>query len=533
MATQDLPEKQRPGHFLDFERSSLWRQREAHDYDPRARERTVSAPLLDEAQRKEAGLDDDTDETGRMRVIVELNILHRAGLSGAADSFRLLFRLFGDQPNAPQEPQPLTASYLTCKLSENELRTLAQRNSELESNLRPIFHIWPDFPVRPLIDKSVATIKGDAAGRAFDATGRGITWAVIDSGIDGGHEHFRTHKTLVDEDVRQLHIDFTVSDNRSDSALEDGYGHGTHVAGIIAGAFPIAADTPGNSAKPYALQRVSAGKDEFDFFSVGERFEERLVSDPTRLAGVAPRCKLVSLKVLDGKGQGHVSNVMRALQYIREELNSAPKLLRVQGVNLSLGYPFNAKWFACGQSPICVEVDRLVKSGVVVVTAAGNTGYGDVATQEGQRSTGMSLSINDPGNSDLAITVGATHRDSPHRYGVSYFSSKGPTGDGRSKPDILAPGESITSCATGEFLSAAAKNLSVPRNLVYVEQSGTSMAAPHVSGAIAAFLSIRQEYIGRPDDVKQIFMDSATSLGREPYFQGRGLVDLMRAIQSV
>jgi len=59
------------------------------------------------------------------------------------------------------------------------------------------------------------------------------------------------------------------------------------------------------------------------------------------------------------------------------------------------------------------------------------------------------------------------------------------------------------------------------------------MAASHLSGAIAAFLSIRREFILRPEDVKRIFMETATSLGRERYFEGRGLVDLMRAIQSV
>jgi subtilisin family serine protease len=67
----------------------------------------------------------------------------------------------------------------------------------------------------------------------------------------------------------------------------------------------------------------------------------------------------------------------------------------------------------------------------------------------------------------------------------------------------------------------------------YIDDSGTSMAAPHVSGAIAAFLSIRREFIGRPEKVKQIFLDNATSLGRERYFEGHGLVDLMRAIQAV
>jgi serine protease AprX len=68
---------------------------------------------------------------------------------------------------------------------------------------------------------------------------------------------------------------------------------------------------------------------------------------------------------------------------------------------------------------------------------------------------------------------------------------------------------------------------------LYVEDSGTSMAAPHVSGAVSAFLSIRREFIGQPEQIKQIFAGTATSLGREPYFQGGGLVDLMRAIQSV
>jgi serine protease AprX len=112
---------------------------------------------------------------------------------------------------------------------------------------------------------------------------------------------------------------------------------------------------------------------------------------------------------------------------------------------------------------------------------------------------------------------------------VSYFSSEGPTGDGRAKPDLVAPGERITSCAAGRALMAVNAK---PGEAVYVENSGTSMAAPHVSGVIAAFLSIRNEFIGQPEQVKQI-TTSATSLGRERYFEGRGLVDLMRAIQSV
>jgi serine protease AprX len=141
----------------------------------------------------------------------------------------------------------------------------------------------------------------------------------------------------------------------------------------------------------------------------------------------------------------------------------------------------------------------------------------------------MQVTINDPGNAELAITVGSTHRDMPHVYGVSYFSSKGPTGDGRMKPDLVAPGEKILSAATGKLLMDRAEG----KQCEYVEDSGTSMAAPHVSGVIAAFLSVRREFIGEPERVKQIFLGAATDLKRERSFQGAGLIDLMRAIQSV
>src|SRR5690606_27169388 len=93
------------------------------------------------------------------------------------------------------------------------------------------------------------------------------------------------------------------------------------------------------------------------------------------LRGVAPACRIVPLKVLDADGHGRTSDIIRALQYLHDEVNGDPRLLRVHGVNLSVGYEFDAEMFACGQSPLCVEVDRLVRSGVVVVVAAGNTGY--------------------------------------------------------------------------------------------------------------------------------------------------------------
>jgi subtilisin family serine protease len=116
------------------------------------------------------------------------------------------------------------------------------------------------------------------------------------------------------------------------------------------------------------------------------------------------------------------------------------------------------------------------------------------------------------------ITVGATHRFQPHSYGVSYFSSRGPTGDGRLKPDLVAPGEKITS--------------SVPDGKV-TTMDGTSMAAPHVSAAAALLMARYREFVGQPERIKQVLCENATDLGRERYFQGNGMLDVLRALQAV
>jgi len=391
--------------------------------------------------------------------------------------------------------------------------TDASLKARIESRrYRAIFHIWPDFEVSACITRSIATVKADAAQNSFSAHGGGITWAVMDSGIDKDHPHFKKYSNI--DPSSPLHKDFTAD---GAGPFDDANGHGTHVAGIIAGEWRVAPDTPLDK-RPKAVSRY-----------LNENGDIEL--QDTRLegaSGMAPRCQLVSLRVLDENGKGSVSNLIAAIAHVQEK-NGYGRRLAIHGVNMSLGYNFEPEWFACGQSPLCVEVDRLVKTGVVVVVAAGNTGYGTLKSSIGATAAGMGLTINDPGNADLAITVGSTHRDMPHVYGVSYFSSKGPTGDGRLKPDLVAPGEKIVSCATGILKAEGAKG----RECDYVETSGTSMAAPHVSGVIAAFLSIRGEFIGKAERVKELFISSATDLRRDRYFQGSGLVDLMRAIQSI
>ncbi|WP_210518995.1 S8 family peptidase [Hymenobacter terricola] len=391
-------------------------------------------------------------------------------------------------------------------------------NGSQKTGPRAIYHIWTDFKIRAQLNKSISTVKGDAAHAAYSAFGEDIVWAVMDSGIDQTHRHFAEHQNLALTSPLK-HTDFTgaaQAPNGDSAAVRDEAGHGTHVAGIIGGAWVPADDNDGPTV--YTRQRDDGGTVTYAPVPLKS------------IGGVASKCKLMSLKVLDENGDGEVSNLIAAIAMV-QDINGYGRHLLVHGVNMSVGYAFDPEWFACGQSPICVEVDRLVRSGVVVVAAAGNTGYGTAQSQfNGVISAGLPFTINDPGNAEMAITVGSTHREMPHTYGVSYFSSKGPTGDGRPKPDLVAPGEKILSCAAGTLLHDMTDQ---GLKCDYIEDSGTSMAAPHVSGVVAAFLSIRREFIGHPERVKEIFMSTATDLKREKYFQGAGLVDLMRAIQSV
>jgi serine protease AprX len=470
-------------------------------------------------------------------VMIELNLRYgvgsknarTVGVAGAIARVHELWKLVG----AGGDPEVVAEQYMSGELTQQQVQNIATADSAGgDWPERAIFRIWPDFEVRRQIDASCTTVKAVPAQRSFAAYGEGIVWAVIDSGVDSSHAHFQGDLVLDDPSVADLHHDFVSGSADPKMALIDEDGHGSHVAGIIAG----------------GLQHWKPKDEHRHAFAVEKRKNNGAVgsADPILVPrpvdidlvnGVAPLAKLVSLKVLGGFGDltARTARVMNALAYVRQKNADGGKMARIHGVNLSLGYGFLADWFACGQSPLCLEVNRLVLSGVVVVVAAGNSGY--VTLTESQSDVtefSAAITINDPGNAEKAITVGSTHRDSPHTNGISYFSSRGPTGDGRPKPDLVAPGERITSVAAGQNLKNI-ERAQFPDAVgapAYIEDSGTSMAAPHVSGAIAAFLSVQKEYLGQPDEIKQIFKSSATSLNRDPNFQGAGMVDLMRALQT-
>ncbi|HEX2162348.1 MAG TPA: S8 family serine peptidase, partial [Thermoanaerobaculia bacterium] len=235
------------------------------------------------------------------------------------------------------------------------------------------------------------------------------------------------------------------------------------------------------------------------------------------LHGVCPDIRLYDLRVLDPRGPNDEFTVLAALQFI-QYLNRQQELLTVQGANLSLSIRHEVTNYACGRTPVCDECERLVSSGVVVVAAAGNAGWDEELARAAAGAGYRTVSITDPGNAEAVITVGATHRDRPHTYGVSFFSSRGPTGDGRAKPDLVAPGEKITSTVPGGGTK---------------REDGTSMAAPHVSGAAALLMARHPELVGRPTRIKEILCRTATDLGRERHFQGAGMLDVLRALQSI
>lgn len=487
----------------------------------------IAVPLLRKLEVEES---DPTAEMTLYDVIIDVNYGYRPNREAALQRVYQLMSMAiesvpvedgRDRQVIDQQKTDLSQQYVFARLFAPAIRALARLDREYETVAEPdrtqpprraIHRIWPDFEVRALVHRSVRTIKADAAQASFAALGDGIVWAVADSGIDGGHLHFKDHENLT-KDPDDWHAAFTTDDT---DPLVDEFGHGTHVAGIIAGERRASPEEPIE-----ARERI---RDENGTI----KYEPLPLSS---ISGVAPKCRLVSLKVLNREGTGLASNLVAAIEHV-QRINEYGRRIRIHGLNMSVGYQFEPEWFACGQSPLCREVNRLARSGVVVVVAAGNTGYGWTESAfRGTVSAGLDLTINDPGNAEHAITVGSTHRDSPHTYGVSYFSSKGPTGDGRMKPDLVAPGEKIVSCSAGKQKRETEKETRGKSE--YIDQSGTSMAAPHVSGAIAAFLSIRQEFIGETERVKEIFTDAATDLGRDRYFQGHGMVDLMRAIQSV
>jgi len=370
--------------------------------------------------------------------------------------------------------------------------------------------------------RSIPVIDPAGAAARSGATGENIVVAIIGTGIDGSHPHFARHANL-DLPPPLRHYDLTLLRERegflrnredlvsapwpeepvfSAEALLDLHGHGTHAAGIVAG---------------YV-----------------DRQDADLDRDREFMSGVAPKCKLLSLKVIDDTGRGSELDIIRAVDLVRTFNRRAGKIA-VHAVLINITVSEDVSNYACGHTPVCEAIERLTDSGVVVIVPAGNNGIERIETEMGTRQFFGLMTISDPGNAESAITIGSTHRRA-YEYGASYFSGRGPTRDGRLKPDLLAPGEKIESAhpvepmppSTGKRTKRAKKV--ERRQAPYAIKDGTSMAAAHVAGAVAVLLSARPALIGRPKEVKDLLLSTATDLGRHEYLQGRGLLNLSHAL---
>jgi pimeloyl-ACP methyl ester carboxylesterase len=386
--------------------------------------------------------------------------------------------------------------YVSVCLTRSETEKLSQSPAFTEMGLTvpPFYRVWRNSKKYGLLEQSIHTVQASAAHQAYEAEGQGIEWAILDSGCTV-HPHFRKYSNLnvrwdctktTDEPVAH---GTALPHGESPADADDHYGHGTHVAGIIAGR---------------------------STFSQGGR-------EPRVISGMAPRARLHIYKVLDDQGEGEDGWIIKAINHIAE-VNERAGAPVIAGVNLSLGGPYEQGVFGCGFTPLCEELRRLWRQGVLVVLAAGNEGHVTLMSSDGELEANMAYSINDPANLDMAIAVGAIHKERPHTYGVSHFSSRGPTVDGRGKPDLVAPGEQILSCH-----HTPPKGATQVRQL-FIKLDGTSMAAPHVSGILAAFLSRRREFIGAPDRVKEILLANCTDLGRDRLLQGAGMPNLVRML---
>ncbi|HMD34278.1 MAG TPA: S8 family peptidase [Vicinamibacterales bacterium] len=288
-------------------------------------------------------------------------------------------------------------------------------------------------------------------GAIAPVNGKNIGVAVVDSGI-------AAHTALTNK------VAASVSFVTGDVSTNDDFGHGTHVAGIIAG-------------QPTSVTPLYGG-------------------------GIAPGANLINVRVLGDDGTGYVSDVIDGIEWVinhRLQYN-------IRVINLSLGH---AVYESCDDDLLCQEVGKAVQQyGLVVVTAAGNYGRAD----DGRMILG---GITSPGNSPYAITVGATNTWSTAARSddtVATFSSRGPSPiDMTVKPDLAAPGVHIVSLqAKNSWLGATYPTLHVAGTLSnqYMTLSGTSMAAPMVSGAVALLLQGNPAL--SPSQVKLALQNGAT-----------------------
>jgi serine protease AprX len=347
------------------------------------------------------------------------------------------------------------------------------------SSSASILRIAMDRNMSAATERTGATIGATAVRQQLGYDGAGIGIAVIDSGGNADHDDLN--------DPSGSRIDRFVDFVNGRTTAYDDYGHGTHVAGIIAGN---------------------------GFDSSGRR------------TGISPAARLVVLKALDADGNGHISDVIAAIEYAvanRDALN-----IRIINLSVASGVYESYQTDPLTRATLCA-----VRAGMVVVAAAGNNG---VSPQGFTRYGGITA----PGNAPWVLTVGgSSHMGTIDRGddGMALFSSRGPTAiDAAAKPDVVAPGVGIESLAApGSRLYASLAPYLLDGTVAtpdkpYLSMSGTSMAAPVVAGTVALMLQANPALT--PNQVKAILQYTAeVDSHSDPLTQGAGFLNARGAVE--
>lgn len=288
--------------------------------------------------------------------------------------------------------------------------------------------------------------------------GKGISVAVIDSGITP-EKDLQVDPTKGKPDSRVVE---QLTFNSNSGHVNDATGHGTHIAGIIGGS---------------------------GYMSEG------------LYSGIAPQVNFISLKISDENGMAYESDAIDAMQWVLENKDR----YNIRVVNMSINSTQESSYHS---SPLDAAAEILWFNGVVVVASVGNKG----------KSEGYNTANAAPANDPFIITVGASDENDtsiPSDDTVASFSNHSRTLDGFTKPEIIAPGSDIVSIlGPGNWISEHPDN--VVMNGEYFRMSGTSMAAPMVTGAVVLLLQEEPELT--PDQVKYRLLDSAGVIdGGKPY----------------
>ena len=336
-----------------------------------------------------------------------------------------------------------------------------------------------DRPVNGTLERTSATIGATSVRQEFGYDGSGIGVAIIDSGITSWHDD------LIGANGQRV-VEFVDILSGASSPYDD-YGHGTHIAGIVAG----------------------NGYD-----SAGAR------------SGVAPGAHLLVLKALDANGRGRISDVIAALDHVLARKDAFN--IRVVNLSFSAGVYDNYD-----VDPLAIATRRLVEAGIVVVAAAGNGGL----DPQGQPVYG---GVTAPANAPWVLAVGASnHQGTANREDdvTAPFSARGPGPiANNAKPDIVAPGvgiESLSDPSSALYATKAAYLLqgTVPTSyLPYLSLSGTSAAAPVVTGTVA--LMVQADPQLTPNAVKAILQYTAQLYpGHDFLTQGAGFLNARGAVE--